>query len=366
MRILYVSTTFPKDELDWRGIFIFNQIKALAEHKDLELSLWVPPGKIPPITRYVASESERSRLSKLMTDGGIAHLLRNGKPGAILRILDLLKMLRALFRRERNIDLYHLNWIQTALALPVSGKPLLVTVLGADLKLLDLPLMKPMLRRVMRRRHVAICPNAGWMEIPLKKAFGDLADISPVYFGIDEFWYRVKRSLDVDKPCWLTVTRLTRNKLGSLLDWAKPVFKDRARQLHLFGPMQEEILLPDWIHYHGYATPKQLAFWFARSHGLITLSRHSEGRPQVILEAMAATLPVIASTISAHIDVISPGVTGELCANQAEFGHAIERLEDVCENNRFGNNCREWVLKQNGTWEDCAQRYLKIYNHLLE
>ncbi len=66
-----------------------------------------------------------------------------------------------------------------------------MTVLGTDLKLLGLPLVKTLLRRVMRGRKVAICPNAEWMREPLELAFGDLAQVCPVPFGIDPVWYAI-------------------------------------------------------------------------------------------------------------------------------------------------------------------------------
>ena len=188
-------------------------------------------------------------------------------------------------------------------------------VLGTDLKILQLPLMKSVLRRVMRQRCSDHLPNAEWMEAPLQAAFGDVARIQPVVFGIDPVWYAVQRQPSAERPVWLAVTRLTRDKLGPLLEWSEPLFKGQGRQLHLLGPMQEQVALPDWVHYHGPATPEAIAGqWFPQAHGLVTLSRHAEGRPQVMLEAMAAGLPIIASEMPAHADLVQPGSTGELCA----------------------------------------------------
>jgi hypothetical protein len=31
----------------------------------------------------------------------------------------------------------------------------------------------------------------------------------------------------------------------------------------------------------------------------------------------------------------------------------------------MGNAAREWVLREIGTWDDCAQRYVAIYRELL-
>ena len=366
MNILCVATSYPADEQDWRGVFIHHLVHALARKPELQLSVWAPPGILPSNVRYAANDREQSMLAGLMTDGGIAHLMRSGRPAALAKPLQLLGMLRSLYRRENTTDLYHLNWLQTALPLPADGKPALITVLGSDLKLLKLPLVKPLLRRVMRGRPVVICPNAEWMQAPLQAAFGDVARIQPVVFGIDPVWYDVQRQPNADQPVWLAVTRLTRDKLGPLLEWSEPLFKGQARQLHLLGPMQEQIALPDWVHYHGPATPEQLAsHWFPQAQGLVTLSRHAEGRPQVMLEAMAAGLPIIASDMPAHASLVQQGTTGALCSDPAGYNSALQRLEEAPTNLEFGRNARSWVRQEVGTWDDCAGRYLALYNTLL-
>lgn len=366
MNVLCVATSYPADEQDWRGVFIHHLVHALARKPELQLSVWAPPGILPSNARYAANIREQTMLAGLMADGGIAHVIRSRGAAALGKPWQLLGMLRALYRREMSTEVYHLNWLQTALPLPADGKPALITVLGTDLKLLKLPLVKLLLRRVMRQRAVVICPNAEWMQAPLRTAFGDVARIQPIAFGIDPVWYAVRRQPNPEYPRWLAVTRLTRDKLGPLLEWSEPLFKGQARQLHLLGPMQEQITLPTWVHYHGPATPEQLAtHWFPQAHGLVTLSKHAEGRPQVMLEAMAAGLPIIASDMPAHAGLVQQGSTGELCSDPAGYNSALHRLEDPATNLQRGSNARAWALREVGTWDDCAGRYLALYDALL-
>lgn len=366
MRVLYVATSYPEDEADWRGVFIRHLAFALSRVDYLSLAIWAPPGPLPVNARYAADLEEEKWLARLMQKGGMAHAIRSSGPMAIPTIAKLVNQLRLLYKREKDLDIYHLNWLQTALALPDNGKPALVSVLGTDLKLLSLPLVKPLLRRVMRKRKVTICPNAEWMLEPLESAFGDLATVCPVPFGIDPVWYAIERRPDAQAPCWLAVTRLTRDKLGPLLEWSAPLFKDQSRELHLIGPMQEQIELPGWVHYHGPGTPTQLAQeWFARAHGLITLSQHAEGRPQVMLEAMAAGLPIIASDMPAHANLVQHNITGQLCSSEAGYAAALEHLEHETQNTAAGAAAKLWVAQEIGTWDDCAQRYVTLYGQLI-
>jgi len=364
MKVLMVSTSYPRDRTDWRGIFMFHMAAALGRQDDVRLRLWAPPGELPPRVVSAASERQSRWLLRLMEAGGISHQMRTHPLAGFRNAVTLLRMLRGVFRQETATDLYHVNWLQCALPLPADEKPALLTVLGNDMKLLRLPFMRAALRRVMRARKTAICPNAGWMEQPLREMFGDVARIIPVPFGIDPRWYAIRR--DIGAPHrWLAVTRLTADKLGALFEWSEPLFGE-GRELHLFGPMQEDVSVPSWVRYHGSATPEQLANeWFPRASGLLTLSRHAEGRPQVMLEAMAAGLPIIASRMPAHADIVSDGVTGALCDSPAEYSAALVTMENTADNERMGNAAREWVLREIGTWDDCAGRYVKIYRELL-
>ena len=367
MKVFLVSTMYPRDAAGWRGVFIRNMVFGLARSPSMELGVWAPPGELPQNVARATTPSESEWLGKLVDLGGISHMMRSGGVQALLSPIRLLRMLAAAYRRQRDVDVYHINWLQSALPLPRDGKPALITVLGNDLRLLGLPLMRPLLRRVMRHRKVAICPNAEWMSEPLRRAFGDVADIQPVSFGIDPVWYEIQRKPIDDGPKrWLVVARLTAEKMGPLFEWSRELFQDGSRELHLFGPMEQTIDVPSWVRYHGPAAPEQLAReWFPQACGLITLSRHAEGRPQVMLEAMAAGLPIIASRMPAHATVVVDGETGLLCDSPQGYGDALISLEDTGANLRFGEAARRRVQDELGTWDDCAGRYIKIYERLI-
>jgi hypothetical protein len=367
MNVLLISTSYPRDSSDWHGVFMRHLVTALAHARDIQLCIWAPPGEFPEAAVSATTLHEAEWLAKLMDAGGISHLIRRGGVRALAAPVRLLRMIGAVYRRRHDVDIYHVNWLQCALPLPSNGKPALITVLGNDLKLLRLPFMRSLLRRIMRKRSVAICPNAEWMQSPLEAAFGDLANVIPVSFGIDQCWYDIERAMPTSRPRrWLVVTRLTADKLGPLFEWSRDFFRSGDRELHLFGPMQEEISVPDWLHYHGAATPQQLAKeWFPTACGLITLSCHAEGRPQVMLEAMASGLPIIASRMPAHASIVENGQTGMLCNSPDDYRFAVESMEDDTINHRFGDAARKWAAQEFGTWDDCAQRYTRIYRMLL-
>jgi glycosyltransferase involved in cell wall biosynthesis len=130
--------------------------------------------------------------------------------------------------------------------------------------------------------------------------------------------------------------------------------------------MQETMSIPEWVEYHGPVSPSDLMRkWFPLCSGLITLSQHDEGRPQVMLEAMAAGLPIIASDIPGHKDFITHKVNGWIVSTPQDLKDAMSYFNKHESLIRAGEAARSWALKEIGTWDDCAERYITAYHELL-
>lgn len=366
MDVLMSSTSYPQDGQDWRARFIANLATGLARRDDIKLSLWAPPGDLPADVVAASTPADARWLQGLTQQGGIAHQLRTRRLLAGGTVLSLLLRLGRAYRRP-GVDVAHVNWLQNALPLWGTRTPALITVLGSDFALLRLPGMKALLRAVLRQRRAILAPNAHWMRPELEQAFGDLAEIRPIAFGVDDPWFELVRQPPPETAQhWLSITRLTKNKIGDLFTWGEGLFGP-ARQLHLFGPMQEQLELPPWVQYHGSTHPQQLLEqWFPQACGLLTLSRHDEGRPQVMLEAMAAGLPVLASDLPAHRDMLQHQKTGWLAASRDDLAQGLYWLEQPLHNQATGLAARQWVKASIGTWDDCASHYASAYRSLLE
>lgn len=338
----------------------------MARRGDVEVSAWAPAGTMPHNACTATSAGDSRYLNKLAQHGGIAQVLRTRKVLSVVFVLQLLCRLAAAYRRNK-ADVVHVNWLQNALPLWGTHTPALITVLGTDFALLKIPGMKQALRAMLKQRCAILAPNAQWMVPKLQENFGDVAEVREIAFGVDDAWFKVERARHEFKQerRWLVVTRITHAKIGELFNWGDGLF-DSSRQLHLFGPMQEDVTIPEWVCYHGPTHPAELIeSWFPQGSGLITLSRHEEGRPQVMLEAMAAGLPIIASKMPAHCDLIKHQHTGWIAETRSDFAAGLINLEDAANGEQIANTARKWVRDTVGTWDDCASRYARAYIKIL-
>lgn len=178
----------------------------------------------------------------------------------------------------------------------------------------------------------------------LRKQFAPAAPrIRRVYNGIDIDSFQPSR-YDAEPPLIIGVGRLIEKKGFSDLISACRLLVERGRpfQCEIIGegPLQESLSahiahsqLGDVVHLLGPRTQSQIAERLAAA-ALFVLpctTEHGGGMdnlPTVIMEAMAAGLPVISTPVAGVPEMVQPGVTGELVppGDALRLADAIERV----------------------------------------
>jgi glycosyltransferase involved in cell wall biosynthesis len=105
---------------------------------------------------------------------------------------------------------------------------------------------------------------------------------------------------------------------------------------------------------------------YAAADIFVCPSEWEEPFGMVILEAMAAGLPVVASAVGGIPEVVQPGKTGELVApaNPAALAAALRPiLADRAYRERLSSNGKTYV--QNFSWKHIAQQVQAIYDEVL-
>ena len=96
-------------------VLLLDMIDSLSCFDRIHFRVWTPPGRRPVSVKYTATPSESAWLENLMVQGGIAHALRARRIRSAGTVFHLLRSLRRLYRRESDVDLVHVNWLQNAL-----------------------------------------------------------------------------------------------------------------------------------------------------------------------------------------------------------------------------------------------------------
>jgi glycosyltransferase involved in cell wall biosynthesis len=138
--------------------------------------------------------------------------------------------------------------------------------------------------------------------------------------------------------------------------------------LHVFGDGPEracveqvirELRLESQVTLHGFVARPAIAL---KQIGCLVLPSASEGMPMVVLEAMAAGVPVVGRDVPGVRDLVADGVTGVLAppAGAEGLAAAIARVLDDSEL-RAGmiRRARDFVLGA-FTWDRIVERYREM------
>lgn len=101
---------------------------------------------------------------------------------------------------------------------------------------------------------------------------------------------------------------------------------------------------------------------------VFVLCSRSEGRPNVVLEAMAAGLGVVATAIDGVTEIVRDGRSGLLFepGDAEALAGLLERLRnDAGLRTRLAQEAREWIRSQNLFWDATGEQYAAIYRESL-
>jgi glycosyltransferase involved in cell wall biosynthesis len=183
----------------------------------------------------------------------------------------------------------------------------------------------------------------------------------------------VRAELGIPETTWVagTIGRLAPEKdQAALLRVMLPLL-DENRQLVIVGDGPEKKSLHAlvnqsesgrWVHMTGARSdPARLIAAF----DAFVLSSRTEGLPIVLLEAMAAGLPVVSTDVGGIGDVVEHGRTGLLVRRDelAHLGAELIRLsEDQLLSRRLGKNAQE-LVRRRYSLARMADAYASLYEH---
>lgn len=291
---------------------------------------------------------------------------------------------------RRHYDLVHAHWVvpNGLAAASFAGRvPLAVGLHGSDVFLAEKPGVRSWVRRVLKSTSVVTGCSPELVGRVCALGFDDAyARVIPYGVDVESFspeparraiW---RRELGIPEEAWMVVSvgrMATKKGYQVLIEGLGELF-ERESDLHLVlagaGDRLEEFRQAtekwrDRVHFPGSVLRDTLPDLYRAADAFVLPAVHDrkgnvDGLPNVILEAMASGLPVVATEISGIPLAVSEGVNGHLVP-EGEPGPLVEALVRLARNpeksremGREGRRRAEEEL----TWDAVAARYRAAYD----
>lgn len=396
MRLLTISTSYPLSQHDGTAPFIRHIERGLTERSH-EVRLIVPhhpglswagsdggvvvepvrysPSSVPAVFGYGTSLRSDTRLSK----AAIAV--------APIAMSAMLRTLNALVASWRP-DVVHAHWLLPSGLIAAMatrrGIPLVSSVHGSDMFLATRSRLGGSSARWAASHSVSITVCSRDLADRLTAVGVDHRRIEVIPYGVDvDFFAPSHRgseagrmlSFDPPGPVVVAVGRLVAKKgFDVLVDAMQHAPKDTQLVIAGAGDMSSTLEMRarehgvgSRVHMMGDVDRDQVRELLLSADvvavpSVVDANGNVDGLPNVLLEAMACGVAVVASKVAGIPDVIEPGHNGLLVApgDAEELGSAIAALlSNGTARRDLGRNARSTIENSYG-WSSCVDRYERI------
>lgn len=389
MRVALITTSFPmtKDSAD--GIFVARLADALSPNTDLTVVTPEGPGGPPPPRPGYRVEGFRyapRRWQRLAhVPGGIPVALRDAPWLWLLLPGFLLTLFAASVRAARRHDVLHANWAAVGAVAGLAGRlcrtPVVTTLRGADVGRLERSRTDRFLLRLALATNVRLVGVSDAIRIQVAGLIPAGANrLAVIPNGVDDELFKLATHPESDGSRALqlvTVGSLIPRKSVATIIEALARTRAAGPKLEVVGEGPERGALAalakrrgiaDRVRIVGAVAPRVLPEMLARANAFVLASR-SEGRPNALLEAMAAGLPVVVPAIPGIADLVDHGRTGLLYAqgDVDELSACLQRLtRDHALRRDLGAAARAELDRRGLRWQRTAAAYLATYRAALE
>lgn len=379
MKVLFLTTSFPRFEGDYAGIFVLNLARHLYKN-GIEIEILVPnEGSLKKDEMIEGIHVHRfnyfiKKFQKLTYGGGIPENLKKNKLLYSILPFFLISFFLNSIRHSKKADLIQCLWFPIGiLGFFINffhKKKFIVNIRGSDKKFLKK--FRIFTKIIMQKSDAVISVGKELVkEIKMTKE-------KKLYFipnGVD-VTSKKKFEVEISKKIILYAGSLSKNKSVDALIKAAKIIKNEKDFILLIvgdGPEKKSLEskaqgIEDKVIFLNFIPQKELFYLMERSY-VFVLPSLSEGRSNVILEAFASGLPVIASRILANLELVSEGVNG-LLFKPGESKELAEKIVFLLRNqdlrNELAKQGKKFIHTNELTWESTAKKYIKIYKNILK
>jgi glycosyltransferase involved in cell wall biosynthesis len=389
--ISFLSTSFPRFEGDFSGIFVFNYAKEL-HNLGVDIEIVAPDDPVSlPLTenfRLVRFSYFVPRSWQTLAYGSGIINQRNALAWLQLPLL-LINFFIAALRSIHKTQLIHAFWsVSGIIALAVrffKPRPVVITLWGSDKYITQIPIFSKIIIRVLNTADAIVCENNNLKAFLVSQGL-DSKIITLIRNGInldffqpgDSMKVRKKLGLKNDRLILLSIGSLNKNKNHALLinAFSEIVTSKSSLHLYIIGKGKEqnrlkkkikELKLEQKITLLGLLDHKSISEWL-KAADIFILPSQNEGTPNSLLEAMASGLPVIASQVGGIPELIQENIEGLLFKSDSKED-LKEKLYKLIKDNQLqeflGKNAQKKIATHYDSWKNQSEKLLALYKQLL-
>lgn len=391
LRVGVVTTSFPLKTQPYSGIFIARLLRALPQN--VGPCVVVPAGNNGEGVEILEKEVEihpfryapwRYQLLARQP-GGVPVALSGNKWIYLLIPTFLLSMAITCLRVSRHIDLFHANWSVAGMVAGIVGrlvkKPVLTTLRGEDVNRAETSLIyATILKAALLLSHRVIVVSDAIGQALRAKYPDHHQKIAMIPNGVESDLLDIQRTgnnVGSRSLSLLAVGALIKRKaVNNIIEALSYINVSPPPSLTVVGDgpelrylerLAKEMNVYRNVNFIGAVDPDDVQRYLSGAD-IFVFASLSEGRPNVILEAMAAGLPIVASRIDGVTELIVDGRNGMLFApgDARELAQKLEALiEGSVSRSTLGASARNYIVENKLTWSQTGRRYVEMYEQCL-
>lgn len=388
MKVLLLTTSYPLRKESRSGIFIQKMVEQLPA--DIEVTVLTPDDS----SMKDCAQSERctvipfryapKRWQRLAHgDGGIMAAFAQNKLNLFLLPPFLLSCFLMTCWHCRKADVIHANWSINGLIAVIAGlifnKPVITTLRGSDVNLAKKSGLMRQLAGSCLSHSRAVVTVSPALKQGLVTQFPYYAHkINVIANGIDPAFFAAgeQRRANDGIVRFLYAGNLVPGKGVQVILEAAAALSEENWRLDIVGdgPEREKLAafcqakgLQAKVIFHGSVAPEQMPGFMSQADVFVFAS-FAEGRPNVVLEAMAVGLPVLASSIPALQELIVSGREGLLFppGDGQRLGEQMAQLlSNSAERRNMGEQAHRTVAMLHLSWQETARCYAVLYGEAI-
>ena len=389
IHLAFLTTSFPLCEGSPSGVFV----RRLVENFPASVNATVvtPAGEsscLQPGGYQLHCFRYAPRRWQLLAHqpGGIPVTLKNSRLMRMILPVFIGAMFIACLRVGRKSDVIHANWSVNGVLAGIAGlllkKPVITTLRGEDVtRAENSRLYGNLLKWCMQTNSMLVAVSEAIYE-RLVEGYPDCRNkITFVANGVDSDLLKLPLVSERERNNvpfeLLTVGSLIpRKNIETIIEAVGRVQEPQRFRLSIVGEGVEQEKLKNIVRnkslehvvkFVGSVPPDKIAGFLLKANAFV-LASLSEGRPNVVLEAFAAGVPVVASDIEGVRELLGSGDRG-LTFQAGDANDLAKQLELLMESKdlqrEFAEKGREYIQREELSWFGAGQKYEQIYQKVI-